>query len=210
VPKSAILLPLLSVAFSTGWTGCGSTITNINDIDASVIGTGCPDFLDYDGGRIGSAQQVLTLATAAVNAWKPDLEMTGLQGKVSPDGTDVDGGWTFTFANPTVSGLATVEPFATHTIVAGDCGYMSDEPVIRDFKIDSPLALAIAVDAGCVFGSIVPVRLAGQSDSSSPLYGIDPAWLITATVAGRAGSCVVNAVTGAFGFPVDGGISDGG
>jgi hypothetical protein len=202
-----VLSPLLIVAFSTGGTGCSSTITNVNDVDASFVGvgTGCQDFLDYDGGRIGSAQQVLVVATAAVNAWKPDLEMTGLQGKLSPDGTDVDGGWTFTFSNPTVSGQATVDPFATHTVVAGDCGYMSNTPVIRDFKIDSPLAFAIAADAGCVLGSVVPVRLAGQSDSSSPLYGIDPAWLINATVAGTSSTCVVNAITGAFGIPQDGG-----
>jgi hypothetical protein len=172
--------------------------------------TGCPQFFRYDAGAVGSAGQVLPVVTAAVNAWKPDLEMTELEGRLSPNGTDVDGGWTFTFSNPTVPGLATVEPLATETIVAGNCEVPSTAPSIRIFKIDSPVALAVAADAGCVLGAIVPVKLAGIADPSSPLFTIDPAWLINATsVDGGPISCVVDAMTGAFGVP-DGGRPDGG
>ena len=191
-------LILLIVGLSTG---CGPQLSGL---DASIA-PGC--FLDYDGGAVGSADQVLPTVTAAAKALKPGLVMIGLQGKLSPDGTDVGGGWTFTFGSPTIAGLLTVQPFATHTTVAGDCGLVSAEPSIRNFKIDSPQALAIAVDAGCVLGTIVPVKLAGYSDSSSPLFDIDPAWLINGSV-GR--SCVVDANTGAFGIPVDGGVADGG
>jgi hypothetical protein len=200
-------LTLLIAALSTGCEGGGSPISGL---DASVE-TGCTAFLDYDAGAIGSAGQVVTVATAAADAWKPGLVMTGLQGKISPDGTDVDGGWTFTFGSPTITGLATVEPRATDTLVAGDCAFQSNEPSIRDFRIDSPLALAIAVDAGCVLGSTVPVQLMGASNSASPLFDIDPAWLISASsVDGGPRSCVVDADTGAFGIPTDGGVPGGG
>lgn len=187
-------------------SGCGPQLSGL---DASIA-PGCVAFLDYDGGAVGSADQVLPTVTAAAKAWKSGLVMTGLQGRLSPNGTDVDGGWTFTFGSPTVAGLATVQPFATHTTVAGDCSLVSAEPSIRNFKIDSPQALAIAMDAGCGLGSIVPVKLAGYSNSSSPLFDINPAWLITGSVSGSARSCVVDANTGAFGLPVDGGISDAG
>jgi hypothetical protein len=187
-------------------TGCQSSAPT-GELDASV-GSGCTTFLDFDAGAIGSAGQVLPVVIAAANAWKPGLAMTALEGKVSPNGTDVDGGWTFTFGSPTVSGLATVEPRATDTLVAGDCAFRSDggEPSIRDFKIDSPLALAVAADAGCVLGPTVSVRLLGESNTASPLFGVDPAWLISASsVDGGPRSCVVDANTGAFGLPADGG-----
>lgn len=172
---------------------------------------GCPNFLYYDAGAIGSAAQVLPVVTAAAKAWNPALVMTGLQGKLSPDGTDVDGGWTFTYGSPTVPGLGTIQPFATHTIVAGQCDFPSSEPSIRDFRIDSSVALAVAADAGCVLGPIVPVRLAGVGDPSSPLFNIDPAWLINArTPDGGPVVCVVDADKGTFGVPPDGGTGDGG
>ncbi len=203
-----IRLPLLIAALSTGCTSCPSS--PVDDVLDASVENGCQDFLDYDGGAVGTAGQVLPLVTNAVNAWKPDLVMTGLVGKLSPNGTDVDGGWTFTYGSPTITGLATVQPFATHTIVAGDCDYQSNEPSIRDFHVDSNVALAIAVDAGCVLASIVPVSLVGIDNHASPLYNIAPAWLINASVKGVEQTCVVNADTGAFGLPVDGGAGDGG
>ncbi len=184
-------------------------------LDASFAGIACQDFFsESDGGSVGSASQLLPVARASADAWKQGLALTSLMGTVGADGSSAtDGGsWNFQFSTVRAPpSLASVQATAEVVAVTGLCVWPSGSRAAVSWTVDSSAAFATAADAGCPLGPVNRVELRALSDPTSPLFDVDPAWIINAHGDGGAVECVVDATTGAYGVPPpDGGATDGG
>lgn len=154
-----------------------------------------------DAGAVGSALQLLPQAVADEAEWRPGLSLVGIIGIAAPDGTDPQGSWTYKFGSPSLAGTGFVTILPNRTFVTGACHEPPKTPAIANWKIDSPAALTLAMDAGCKVGLVSTMQLYGIKDPASPLNGIDPAWNISSSDDAGISTCAIDATTGAFGIP---------